>query len=214
MIPLWRNPRPGSISPHELSFRVSVKLGTSEFHRKGGNSQCPGPAPSEMTVTTPWPKITQVLGQSCGLQIKIGKKKKGNPYISKKSSRLIDHSLSHFSPVLVREDQEHFNRSILPGLFFWWTANPKNSPVGLPPNGKGFEKPIAGVYRLVLKVQLAATWGTLASLDGTWHQLASKSFPWKVLPGLLRRTYVFPKKIMGWSTEALRKKHENHWKSR
>ena len=93
-----------------------------------------------------------------------------------KSSHLIDHSLSHFSPVLVREDQEHFNRSILPGAFLFdersnsngqqfsqlrkftkfkftkFFANPKN-PRSKPSKWQGFWKTIAGVYRLVIKVQ-------------------------------------------------------------
>lgn len=127
-----------------------------------------------------------------------------------KSSRLMYHSLSHFSPVLVREDQEHFNRSILPGLFFDERSNSNGQQFGQlrkftkfnftkffanPKNPRSKPCKWQGCLNH-LKVR-HATWGTLASLDGTWHQLASKSFPWKVLPSLLRRTYVFPKKNPG-----------------
>ena len=102
----------------ELSFRVSVKLGTSEFHRKGGNSQCPGPAPSEI-----FQRLLELKSLKSWVNLvacKSAKKTQQHEILRspKKSSHLIDHSLSHFSPVLVREDQEHFNRSILPGFFF------------------------------------------------------------------------------------------------
>lgn len=168
MIPLWRNPRPGSISRRFTQFPSFSEVRNFWIPSKRREFTVPWACTKwKWFSTTPWPKKSlKSWVNLVAYKSKLANKNSMKSLHLQKNSHLIDHSLSHFSPVLVREDQEHFNRSILPGLFLRngaivtanSLANCENSPsssspsssptLGIPgqnpPNGKGFEKPQQG----------------------------------------------------------------------
>ena len=140
--------------------------------------------------------MSQVNFGQCGVLWSILRPNKNSMEIleTQKSSHLINHSLSHFPPVLVREDQEHFNRSILPRFFCCQNGknlrHPQKSAMEifakkkkkkLQKNLIGQGKPTLKNHPNVKRILAICTLATSVHEGTLWHQLASKSLPWKVL---------------------------------